>query len=313
MRHSHWIAVALLPLAALAHADDDKDEEKQPPVTVEPETKADPGASVERTLEHAGAKRTYRLHLPKAFTKGKPVPLVVCLHGATATGLMQEALSRFDAVADEKGFAVVYPDGRNRLWLFLGGGEKGDSSFIAALVDELVKEGIADARRVYSTGISNGAYLTNILALEHADKFAAFAAVAGMTPRLLAKLKTPSRAVSYLYFHGTDDKIVGYDGKDGLTRRGASLSAEEWVKFWVDHDGCKGEPKVEKTGSAERRSWDNGKDGAEVVFYKLEGGGHTWPGGAPQPERLLGKTNRDVDATRLMWEFFAKHELPEKK
>lgn len=314
------LTLALLGVGALAWGQDEKDEEKkEPPVVVGPSEPAAPGASLERTLEHGGATRTYRLHLPKAAPKGKRVPLVVCLHGAGATGLIQEALSRFDRLSDENGFAVAYPDGRKHLWVYVGSGERGDVSFIAALVDALVADGTADPRRVYCCGISNGAYLTNTLALsEFSDRFAAFAAVAGTTPKLLAKLKH-ARPAPYLYFHGTEDRIVGFDGVDFLTRRNSSLSAEEWVKLWVDACGC-GEPKVESiphpanddSPSAVRSSWQ-GKDGLEVAFYKIIDGGHSWPGGAPQPKALLGKTCHDVDASKVMWEFFARHQLPEKK
>jgi polyhydroxybutyrate depolymerase len=43
-------------------------------------------------------------------------------------------------------------------------------------------------------------------------------------------------------------------------------------------------------------------EGAEVIFYTIIGGGHTWPGGTPIP--VVGKTSRDIDATEAMWDFF---------
>ena len=47
--------------------------------------------------------------------------------------------------------------------------------------------------------------------------------------------------------------------------------------------------------------------GADVVFYSIADGGHTWPGGSRLPEVLTGKTTQEISATRLMWEFFADH------
>ncbi len=38
----------------------------------------------------------------------------------------------------------------------------------------------------------------------------------------------------------------------------------------------------------------------------IDGGGHTWPGGEPLPEWLTGPTTQDIDATRVMWEFFGR-------
>jgi polyhydroxybutyrate depolymerase len=299
-------------------------EELKPPVVVEPTAPAAPvsSRSIERMIRIGGANRTYRLHLPPNMQKDKPVPLVLCLHGAGGSGAIQELLSGMDAVADEKGFAVAYPDGRLKMWVYVGpSGDKTDVGFLSALIDELVREGTADSRRVYSTGISNGAYMTNKLALDIPNKLAACAAVAGSMPKIVAKLKQNARPMPFLYFHGTDDKIVGYDGTDFLTHKSMSLGAEDCVKFWADRDGCGGEPKVEavehKGGddapSAERWTYPQGKNGAEVVFYKVKGGGHTWPGGSPQPLALLGKRCDDVDASRVMWDFFSKHELPEKK
>jgi polyhydroxybutyrate depolymerase len=61
-----------------------------------------------------------------------------------------------------------------------------------------------------------------------------------------------------------------------------------------------------------RQTYGPGRDGAEVVLYVIEGGGHTWPGrvGAGPVERLLGPSTRDIDANELMWEFFQRHPLP---
>ena len=65
--------------------------------------------------------------------------------------------------------------------------------------------------------------------------------------------------------------------------------------------------------TVERLIWEAGEPGAPVIFYRIHGGGHTWPGGTEhQPEDILGKICRDVNATALMWKFFQEHPLPEK-
>ena len=46
----------------------------------------------------------------------------------------------------------------------------------------------------------------------------------------------------------------------------------------------------------------------EVAFYIVQGGGHTWPGGFQYlPEAVIGRTSRDLDANRIIWEFFKEH------
>ncbi|MEW6303393.1 MAG: PHB depolymerase family esterase [Verrucomicrobiota bacterium] len=268
-----------------------------------------PGAA--RSLEHAGVKRTYRLHTPKGAPPAKPLPLVIVLHGMGANGALTEALTKFSPLADQEGFAVVYPDGLNKRWRYWG---DEDTGFIVALVDELIRQGVADRARVHVCGISNGAYLTNVLASEHADRFAAVAAVAGTMPRRKASAARPSRPVPMLYIHGTADEIAGYDGRDRFSKRELSLAAEDLVHWWVKQNGCNPTPVREKLPdnaddgtTVERFRYQAPGGGADVVFFKINGGGHTWPGGSVQPAELLGKTCRDFDAAEVMWTFFARH------
>lgn len=285
----------------------------------------EPGATADRTLDHGGVARTYRLHRPKGVPRERAVPLVVSLHGLGGSGRIQEAMTGLDAVADEKGFAVAYPDGRRRMWVLGDAGDVGDVGFLGALIDALVADGTADRRRVYVSGMSNGGYMANRLACEIPEKIAAIAPVSGTLPRPATRRAAAAgaaagRAVPVVYFHGTDDAVVGYDGKDRFSGRQASLSAEELVAFWVERDGCAPEPSVEalpdRAGdgtSVERRSYAGGRGGAEVVFYRIVGGGHTWPGGSTVLDGLLGKTTRNLDASRAMWAFLSRFALPEGK
>jgi polyhydroxybutyrate depolymerase len=276
-----------------------------------------PGAS-DGTLNHADHERTYRLYIPKSY-KGEPLPLVVALHGASSNGIQTERLTGLDKLADDKGFAVVYPDGLDNVWRYTEFMDRkgiDDLGFVVALVDKLVKDKVADPRRVYATGISNGAYMSNMLAARYSEKFAAIAPVAGTFLRF--DKPKPSRPVPVMYFHGTDDKFVGYDGTDFISHRKFSMSAEELVTWWAEQDGCDAvkDPKIEKIPhnddgpSVQRCSYGTSKSGAEVVFYRIEGGGHSWPGGSKMQEALLGKVTHDIDASALMWEFFSKYSLP---
>lgn len=289
-----------------------------------------PAQTLERTLKVGAQTRTYLLHLPPGAAGENPMPLVVCLHGAGGTGKIQEALSGFDAVADRHHFAVAYPDGRKRMWVYmdakdllgrdLPGEDRGfdDSGFLMGLADDLVRTGIADKRRIYFTGISNGAYMSNKMGCEHADRIAAIAPVSGTMPHRLADTARPKRPLPVLYMHGTEDSMVGYDGKDRFSRRGFSLPAEELVAWWAKKNGAAEKPTVEKLPDAEkddttveRRTHAAGEKSAPVVFYKITGGGHTWPGGSVQPEGMLGNVCRDINASEVIWEFFSKHALPE--
>jgi polyhydroxybutyrate depolymerase len=286
----------------------------------------------DRTLEHNGKQRTYRLHVPRNFTKGKPAALVIVLHGFGANGKVTEVLTGFTPLADKHGFAVAYPDGLLSMWRFWepdGPAAKtkiarakvaraDDVGFIDELIEQLIKEGVADRRRVFVTGISNGAYMTHRLACDLGDKIAAIAQVAGTMAKPMAESLKPPRAMPVVYFHGTEDKFIGADGTDLFSKRAISLSADDVAAWWAKHNGCSVEPEVQRLPdksddglTVERKTFAAGKSGAPVIFYEIHGGGHTWPGGNFQPEALLGKSTRDINASDIIWEFFSKFTLPE--
>ena len=271
----------------------------------------------ELTLKVGNDNRTFRLHVPPAGSS-RPYPLVIALHGAASNGKQTEALTGLSPLADKKGFVVAYPDGENRIWRYwnLGEGKK-DFQFISDLMDALVKAGTADPQRIYLTGISNGAYFSNALAIEFGDRVAAIAPVAGTINKLVGRVAKPKRAVPVCYWHGTDDRVVGYDGTDFISKHEVSLGAEDCVKWWAEKNGC---PKAANVEKLENKAPDDGttverwtySGPAPVVFYKISGGGHTWPGMPAAGEKILGKVCRDVNASEVIWEFFSKYSLPNK-
>jgi polyhydroxybutyrate depolymerase len=280
-----------------------------------------PGAE-ERKLD----ERTYLFHLGKDAKKPAPdgdaarrPPLVLVFHGMGSNGRQAEVMTGFDEVADAQGFAVAYPDGERRVWRYQ---EKSpDVEFTSRLIDALVKSGEADPARVYATGLSNGAYFCNRLACDLSDKLAAIAPVAGTIPKLMAERMKPPRPMPVLCFHGTEDAIVGIDGTDAFSKQQASLGAEELARFWATSNHSFEDPALRKAPLAaplrveledkaddgttvERLTWDSKT--APVVFCKVIGGGHTWPGSSLDLERLLGRTTRDLSASEEIWTFFAR-------
>jgi polyhydroxybutyrate depolymerase len=119
----------------------------------------------------------------------------------------------------------------------------------------------------------------------------------------------PQRPVPAIIFHGTADPIVPFHGRSS-GRFSGFPDIPLWVKTLAEHNGCSTNAvPLPKMGTVSGVRYQAGTNGAEVLFYIVAGGGHTWPGGKAMPAIIVGKTSPDVDATRLMWNFFAEHPL----
>lgn len=280
-----------------------------------------------RSLQYGGLERTYSVHIPPSLGN-KQIALVIALHGGGGSAEAMRKLTQggFDILADKDGFIVVYPDGVENQW---NDGREGDFSrahreniddvgFISALIDRLAEEYNIDKKRVYATGISNGAFMSYRLACELSDKLAAIAPVAGEMPANLPSLCSPSRPISVLIINNTYDRLVPWNGGPIAGGRGTGLSVAESVKFWVIHNNCSPSPTITELPDTDpqdgtrvqRAVYGQGKDGTEVVLYAIEGGGHTWPGGYQYlSEILIGKTSRDIDANEIIWNFFKNHAI----
>jgi polyhydroxybutyrate depolymerase len=121
----------------------------------------------------------------------------------------------------------------------------------------------------------------------------------------------PSRPVPAIVFHGTADPIVPYQGGVSGDSRFNFPAILSWVEELAGRNGCQGAPQeFPANGEASGVRYGDCTNNADVVFYTIAGGGHTWPGGKPLPEFITGRTTRDINATRTMWDFFEQHPLP---
>jgi polyhydroxybutyrate depolymerase len=271
-----------------------------------------------RPFHHDGRDRPYHLHVPEGALE--PAPLVVQLHGRGSEALRFDELTGFRRLADETGFVLALPDAIGEIW---NDGRDprstiDDVGFLAAVVDDIVARHAIDERRVYFAGMSNGAAMAGRFAIERPERVTAFAQVAGTVAPWLARGPKPAQPVPILQMHGTGDKFVPYAGgrRQGvwprlLMRRsiGPSVGVEEWAQFWVAANRALEPPEVtELEPDTTIRTWRDASSGDAVVFYSVAGGGHTWPGTRFRlPPWLLGRTSRTFDATRTIWDFFARH------
>ena len=270
-----------------------------------------------RTLHVGGTERSYLLYVPSGYQSSRPAPLVLVFHGAGGRPKQMARHTGFTGLAEREGFIVAYPAGLGRRWNDGRGiASHDDVGFVRALLDTLGRELSIDPKRIYATGISNGAMLTYRLACDLPGVLAAIAPVAGAMPTALVPTCSHGSSVALAAFQGTADPLVPYGGGGVAVRRGQVLSATESVEHWAEMDGCTGAPTVTMEpdrvtdGTRVRlSSWSGCRVGHEVALYSIEGGGHTWPGDRSSGRRL-GRATRDLDATTTIWSFFSAHSKP---
>ena len=285
------------------------------------------------SIELAGVQRTYWLaSAPTAHAD--PAPLLVVLHGGGGQGPGMASLTGLDRRGPAAGFLTVFPDGQGRVWNDSRNAPSlqrrravDDVAFLQALVTRLASDHGARAESVYLAGISNGALMSEHVARQGLLPVAGIALVAGAgTQTSRAATPTPVQRATVVIFAGTSDPLVPYAGGPigplgrmvqrraaGTTDRGVAVAAEAVASDWATANGIDDPPSVDALANqagglpVTRLAWHAA--GPPVVLYRIEGGGHTWPGGAQYlPERLIGLATQTLDATGILLEQFRSQE-----
>ena len=286
-------------------------------------------------LQHGGRQRSYIVHVPPAAREGRPLSVVLNFHGGGGNAENQQKYSRMDALADAEGFLAVYPDGTGRMSDRLLTWNAGtccaysvinkvdDVGLTLALLADLEARQPVDRRRVYATGLSNGAMMAWRLAVEASRRIVAIAPVAGAK---VLQAGAPQRPVPVMHFHSVDDARALYAGGLGppfpmTTSQVFHSPVEPTVREWAAASGCLADARVtallhgqadskEAGHTATRYVWAPCRAGSEVVLWKFTGTGHVWPGGLQDHlPRLLGPSTALVDANLEMWRFFQRFQL----
>jgi polyhydroxybutyrate depolymerase len=257
-----------------------------------------------------GEIRRYLLHVPPGYDPALPTPLVLSIHGFAEWPTHQAKISHWNQLADEENFIVVYPAGTGfpKRWRS-NGGDDTDAQFIADLIEQLQAEYNIDPNRIYANGLSNGGGMSFLLSCQLSDRIAAFGGVAGAY-LLPWEACQPVRPVPAILFHGNADPVVPFEGGPSRSFDIPFPVINDWVGILAERSGCEAVPDaLPQQGEVSGVRYSGCT--ADVVYYTIAGGGHTWPGGGDMPRWLVGHTTRDIDATRLMWDFFVQHPLAE--
>lgn len=288
--------------------------QENPAVSVcDPARPADAAGMTRNELESGGLQRGYVLYVPETYDPTVPTALVISIHGFASWPEQQMDISEWNALADEHGFVVVYPAGTGfpRRWSTGGGFDNSenpvdDVGFVADLMDTLVENLCIDPARIYVNGLSNGGGMSYLLACRLAERIAAIGSVAGAYLEPNGGCQ-PARPMPVIAFHGTKDRIVPYNGQDNAGFNFPPVEA--WAADWGVRNGCDAAPEnLPESGAVSGVQYVNCDGSADVIFYTIDGGGHTWPGGGDMPA-MLGLISEDIDASAAMWEFFVAHPL----
>ena len=262
-----------------------------------------------------GQYRSYRLYVPAIYTGATARPLILNLHGYTSNAQQQQLYSNFMPIADTANFLMVYPNGTyssgQRFWnAGLSTALVDDIGFLSALIDSLDLTYNINLNRVYSTGMSNGGFMSHTLACELSNRITAIASVTGsIFTTQYGPNCHPMRPVPVMQIHGTSDPTVPYSGNMGQ----GMMPIDSVVKYWVAKNNCNptatfsNVPNTSTTDgcTAEHYQYNGGNLGSTVELFKIIGGLHTWPG---FPFGGSG-TNLDINASKEIWRFFSKYTL----
>ena len=270
--------------------------------------------TINASITHDGIERDYILYVPEIYDGSTAVPLVLNFHGFGSSASQQMFYGDFRDIADTEGFLLVQPEGTtfigNQFWNVGFPGLSStidDVGFTEALIDELATLYTIDLDRVYATGMSNGGFMSFLLACQLSEKIAAVASVTGsMTQDTFddcnAQLPTP-----VLQIHGTEDDVVLYNENN------LSLPIPDVISYWVDHNNCETTPTtttlpdldVSDGSTIEYSVYEDGDNGITTEHMKVIGGGHTWPGSVLNS----AGTNQDIDASMEIWLFFSRYDI----
>lgn len=267
------------------------------------------------SFAHALNERDYIVHVPKKYDPKKPAPLLFVFHGGGGNMKLQSTDKFYKQISksEEQGFIAIFPNGFSRfksgiLATWNAGNCCGAArdknidhvSFIKEILKEIKGKYNVDSKRIYATGMSNGAMMSYRFACEMPETFKAIAAVAGTDNTTICS----DERVSVLHIHAKDDDHVLFQGGIGPNAVKRSqitnfVSVPATIAKWTKINGCSGAPKKLNEYC---EVYSDCKENTKVQLCVTPTGGHSWPGG--EKPRGTTETFKAMDATDVMWDFF---------
>jgi poly(hydroxyalkanoate) depolymerase family esterase len=297
------------------------------------------GATMSGTYSGSAGSRTYTGYVPSSYAKGTAMPLVVVLHGCTQSADVIRQLTRFDQLAEARGFIAVFPEqpssaNSTKCWNFFQDANihrgSGEPALIAGITNDVQKRYTVDPRRIYVTGLSAGGAMASVMGATYPDLFAAIgvgsgceyaagAACAGYQsadPAQAAKaayaaMGSAARPIPVIAFQGDKDTTVPPVNGDQLIsqwQKTADLADDKAANGSVPVAAAKTDQGQAAGGRAYTvRSYDDAHGGELLQYWLVSGMAHAWSGGCSCESY---SDPQGPDESAAMYDFFAKHPMP---
>jgi len=284
-------------------------------------------------LPYDGLDRTMWYYVPFNLpTNG--ASLVLVLHGGGGNGLVtmgSDYEERWNRIADQEKFVVLYPEGRldpgatlmyhwndcrADITIPQADSTEDDVGYFEMLIDWAQSTYSVNTNKVYIAGHSNGGLMVLRAAAETGHRYAAAACVIG-NRAATNECAAATVPVPMLIMNGTDDPLIPNEGGCATScgsGRGMVTSTADTISYWTNVNQTVGAPVVTNlpdintndSSTVTVTTYAQGIDNAEVVYYRINGGGHTVPGFDPDPfyQGFVGNRNKDIRAADEIWDFF---------
>ena len=257
-------------------------------------------------LVHDNIDRFYYLYKPSNLDTNSSVAVLFALHGYGSSAMTHFNYTNYEPIANENNFIVVYPQGTtnnglNTHWNNGGWTSKStakDIEFIGTVINYIKNKITIDETRIYSSGMSNGGYMSYHLACNLDNTFAAVVSVTGSMTNDTFDDCAPSHPIAAMQIHGVQDLTVPYLGS------GWSKSIDDVIDFWVRYNSCDKEPErvIKYSNQTDLINFDTYASCLNSVNVKLilhSGMGHNWP----------FIQNYNIDASQEIWDFVSKYDI----
>jgi polyhydroxybutyrate depolymerase len=263
---------------------------------------------------HKGLDRYYYIQLAHPEAEGLS-SVLFNLHGYGSNALEQMYYTNFNNLANtkENNFILIHPQGAplntaltssSSHWNSGGwtiGSTVDDVDFIDTIIALVSQKYDLNQNRIYSTGMSNGGFMSYHLACNLSSKIAAVASVTGSMSSETYESCNPDHPTSILQVHGSIDVTVPFQGNSALGMR----SVNDVMDYWKLYNACDVDPTsiiidyFDIEIAVQHDTYSNCLNDVHVELYKIEGMGHTWP----------YKGRYGISATEIIWEFINTYDI----